>query len=622
MQSFLEFVEGMARYMYEKKRMHILYTGPPPLAEEFASECWICHGHFADNSTKVLDHCHWSGVFLGWAHNKCNLNRRANNFTPMFAHNLQNYDLHHIVKALSKCSTRHKFTIIPASDEKYISLEMKIHIKSYEDKNGVTKNVYENVRFLDSYKFMLSSLEKLAANLPQNEFVYLDSFFASYPQATRDLLKQKGYYPYTWVDSFDKFSEGKLPALREWKNSLDNFQVAISKQEYNHAKRVFHDFGCKNFGDYHDLYLLSDTLILASAFEQFRKVCFATYGLDCTQFYTASNLTGAAFLKICKPDLQLLTQRDMLDLTESMIRGGVSSIYSKRLAVANNKYLTTYDPTKPSTFIVCIDANNLYGGIMEKFNLPLSGFEWAPHKTLEEILATPNDSDVGYIVDVDLDYPDELHDAHSDYPLAPSKEEIPDEWLSDYQRELLKSKRPKTKKLVQTLNPKKNYVLHYITLKLYVELGLKVTKVNRVLRFKQAKWLKPYIEVNTQKRKQATNKCDQDFYKLMSNSVYGKLCESKRNRLKVSLVRTEEDVLNVSQKANFSRIKIVDEDLAIAACKQSFILWDKPTIVGAAILDLAKFFMFNFHYNVMKIHFTRTRSFTKFNVKTSTVSFN
>ena len=248
-----------------------------------------------------------------------------------------------------------------------------------------------------------------------------------------------------------------------------------------------------------------------------------------------------------------------------------------------------------------IDANNLYGGIMEKFPLPLHDFEmfdkseWTDEEAqeiLRRILNTPDDDEVGYIVEVDFSYPDSLHDLHSDFPLVPTKDAIDECWLSEYQSSLLADmqikKPPQVRKLIQTLFDKQNYTLHYQTLKLYVELGLVVTKLHRVLSFKQQKWLAPYVQLNTEKRKQAKNKFEEDFFKLMVNSSFGKTCEGKRNRTKVRITRTEEETLKWTDKPEYQSSKIISEDLVTVCLQQSEILWDKPTIVGACILDLAK----------------------------------
>ena len=321
-------------------------------------------------------------------------------------------------------------------------------------------------------------------------------------------------------------------------------------------------------------------------------------------------------LKVCRPDLKLLTDREHLDIVESLIRGGVSCVYSKRLCRANNKFLPDYKPKGISSFIVKINANNLYGGIMEKFPLPLGDFElfdkseWTDNdaqETLQRILKPPDDDDTGFIVEVDFSYPDHLHDLHSDFPLAPTKEAIDESWLSQYQSDFLDEmqieKPPKVRKLNQTLFDKNNYTLHYQTLKLYVELGLVVTKLHRVLSFKQDKWLAPYVRLNTDKRKQAKTKFEEDFFKLMVNSSFGKTCEGKRNRIKVKLARTEEETLKWTDRPEYKSSKIISEDLVTVSLEQLEILWDKPTIVGACILDLAKKYMFEFHYKVMKRNF-------------------
>ena len=144
---------------------------------------------------------------------------------------------------------------------------------------------------------------------------------------------------------------------------------------------------------------------------------------------------------------------------------------------------------------VLLDANTLYGGIMEKLPLPLKNYETV-NLDLYHILKTSNDSSIGYILEVDLEYPDCLHDSHRDFPLAPTKEIISYHDLSSWQQDILKKNNSlhsssKTRKLVQTLSDKTNYTVHYITLKLYVSLGMKVTNVHKVLQFHQAKWLKP-----------------------------------------------------------------------------------------------------------------------------------
>ena len=563
MVDFVKSIEAIAKDIYDVKQQHKNFFGEPTTPKEDTALCWICETELNKSAQHptVLDHCHFTGKFLGWAHAQCNLKRKTLNFTPLFAHNLANYDLHHVVLALQNINEKNTISVVPSTSEKFISLQIGVHIKTTQNKKGVWTSQYKYIRLLDSFKFMKASLNKLVQNLPADQFTLLEQHFEMWPDSSVNMLKQKGSFPYCYIDNFEKLEETQLPPREFWTNSLQQYEVTVTEEEYERAIEVFNLFACRNTGEYYNLYLKTDVFLLAAVVLCFRKVCYETYGLDCCQYYTASNLSGDAMLKICNPELHLLTQREHLDMVESLIRGGVSSVYSKRLCRANNKFLADYKPKTISSFIIRIDANNLYGGIVEKFPLPLREFElfdkneWTDknaQEILNRILNTPDDDEVGYIVEVDFSYPDSLHDLHSDFPLAPTKEAIDECWLNDYQCDLLANmqvkKPPQVKKLIQTLFDKQNYTLHYQTLKLYVELGLVVTKLHRVLSSRQEKWLAPYVKLNTEKRKQAQNKFEEDFFKLMVNSSFGKTCEGKRNRMKVKLTRTEEETLKWTDK--------------------------------------------------------------------------
>ena len=208
----------------------------------------------------------------------------------------------------------------------------------------------------------------------------------------------------------------------------------------------------------------------------------------------------------------------MLMMFEQGIRGGISHI-SKRYASANNKYMKDFDESKPSTFIQYLDANNLYGWAMSQ-KLPTGGFKWIDvDKPSVLKLLEKKDTNIGYIFEVDLDYPSALWDSHNDYPLAPEKIKI-----------------DKTDKLISSFLPKKHYVLHYKNLKQYVQEGMILKKVHRGIKVKQTPWMEPYIRKNTELRKKAKNVFEKDFFKLMNNSVFGKTIENIRKRQNVILV--------------------------------------------------------------------------------------
>ena len=256
-----------------------------------------------------------------------------------------------------------------------------------------------------------------------------------------------------------------------------------------------------------------------------------------------------------------------------------------------------------------LDANNLYGGVMQNDHLPLKDFALDAHITLEEVLKISSTAQHGYIIEVDIDYPPEFHEAHQDYPLAPSKLKIKHSWLSGYQKNLKvqmhlpqKSSGPK---LVQTLLPKSRYTLHYWLAQFYNSVRLKITKLHRASKFEQANWMRPYMELNTSLRIAASTAFGKKFYKGMNNSAFGKTCESERNRDQVVIVRNAQSVLQRTQNFQFKSFKIFGESMAAMRTAKKRIYWNKPTIVGACVLDLAKLHMFKFHYTVMKPNFDR-----------------
>ena len=395
-----------------------------------------------------------------------------------------------------------------------------------------------------------------------------------YSGEKRDLLLRKGVYPYDWVDSIDKFSEIQLPPQELFYSKLND--EGISDEDYLHAQEVWKEFNCKTFRDYHNIYNVSDVLILADVLENFRDVCNENYGIDSAHHYTAPGLAWDAALKMTKIELELLSDYDMLLMIQKEIRGGISMI-SNRYGVSNNKYMgDSYDPSKESTYIQYLDANNLYGWTMSK-PLPTHGFEWISESDLENWKSMP------CILEVDLDYPDSLPDEHNDYPLAPERMII-----------------NKVEKLVPNLGNKKNYVIHYENLKQYERLGLRITKIHRGLKFEERDWLKGYIDLNTELRTKAKNDFEKDFFKLMNNSVFGKTMENIEKRVNVKLVAEREKAMKLSSDPNFESFTIFDENLIAIHMKREKLFYNKPIYLGMCILDLSKTLMYDFHYDYIR----------------------
>ena len=271
------------------------------------------------------------------------------------------------------------------------------------------------------------------------------------------LLLRKGVYPYEYVNSWERFNETSLPSKKEFYSKLN--MEDIDDIDYRHGNNVFNKFKLNNLGDYHDLYMQSDTLLLADVFENFREMCIKEYELDPAHFVSLPGLAWQACLKKTNIELELLIDYDMLLMVEKGIRGGIChSIH--RYAKANNKYMQNYNNNEESSYIQYLDANNLYGWAMSK-KLHVNGFKWVDTSETsntinEEFIKNYNENDnKGYILEVDVKYPKRLHELRSDLPFLSERMEV-----------------NKCKKLVCNLFNKKKYVAHIKAL----NPGLKVKK--------------------------------------------------------------------------------------------------------------------------------------------------
>ena len=543
--------------------------------------CWLCRGKFGEKRfSKVRDHCHYTGKFRGAAHQSCNLKFQRPKFTPVFFHNLQNYDAHLFVRALGLMDEVLSIKCIPNNDEKYISFSLKFELKRITkwDPKGeewIEVVIPHEIRFLDSFKFTLAGLEGLVKNLSLEDLKETNRFFGE----KIDLVSRKGVYPYEFMDDFEKFKKQSLQKKTSFFSRLK--QEKVSDEDFEHAQKVWKEFELKNMGDFHDLYLKTDVLLLADVMENFRKLCEKHYELDPAHFFTVPGMAWDAMLKMTGIKLDLLEDVDMLLMIEKGIRGGISNAF-KRYAKANNKFMKDFDPAEKSSFIVYLDANNLYGWAMSK-PLPVGGFEWMDEAELENWERFVDEEGIGCILEVDLEYPVELHDFHNDFPLAPEKMIL-----------------GKVEKLTQNLRDKEKMVLHGKNLALFLSLGMKLKKVRRGLKFQEKNFMKNYIDKNTSLRSQAKNAFEKDLFKLMNNSVFGKTMENVRNRVSIELVKDAERAAKLVNKPNFEELKIFDEFLIAVKMRKTKVWMNKPVYVGMSILDLSKTLMFSFQYEYVK----------------------
>ena len=591
-ESLLDEVEDIKRQL--KNPTPIQMTPEDEASFLSAKECFVCEELLGRD--RVRDHDHLTGKFRGAAHSRCNLllqprmGKDACAFkVPVVFHNLKGYDANHIMKVVGKYGQALQISCIAQNMEKYITFTLG------------------NLKFVDSLQFLNTSLQSLVSNLSRTgdmneKFYHLHRHFNDWQG---DILRRKGVYPYSYVTDEDKMSETALPPKEAFFNDLA--QEHVSEEDYRHAVNVWESFGLSTFGNYHDLYLKTDVLLLADVFENFRRLCLKTYKLDPAHYVSSPGLSWDSMLKTTKVELELITDPDMFLFLEKGIRGGISMI-SQRHAEANNPYLgNTADPTSPNSYIAYWDANNLYGWSMSQ-PLPHSEFRWLSRGEVDsfDVAEASREVNTGFILEVDLDYPPNLHDLHNDYPMVPEQTEISRDMLSQYTRALgakvygSEDKIPTSHKLLPHLGPRKKYVIHIQNLQQCLQHGLKLSRIHRILAFHQRPWLEPYIRLNTNLRKLAVDDFEKDFFKLMNNSVFGKSCENLRNRRNIELVVGERRLLKLTARPSFKNVKIFSSELVGVEFQKTSIKMNRPVYTGLATLELSKTLMYEFHYDVIK----------------------
>ncbi|XP_025264481.1 uncharacterized protein LOC112637930 [Camponotus floridanus] len=520
-----------------------------------ASRCYACERPFETDDARVRDHCHLTGRFRGPAHSAYNLNYKDPYVIPVFFHNLSGYDAHFIIKDVANAYPG-SVELLPVTKESYIAF---------------------------SKTFLGAGLEKLASYLDENKLTIARGEFRDLSDDDFRLLTRKGVFPYEYVDSVERLRETRLPPRESFYSSL--IGDTVSESDYAHATRVCKRFSVENLDEYSDLYLKIDVLLLADVFENFRAACLESYGLDPAYYFTLPGYTWDAMLKYTRVRFELLTDIDMIMFVERGIRGGLSQC-SNRYARANNKYMSAYDPSRPSIYLMYLDINNLYGWSMCQ-PLPYERFEWVDDLESLDVMSVTEDSTVGYILEVDLDYPADAHDAHADLPFCSTRDKPPGKCQS---------------KLLATLYDKRRYVTHYRNLQQCVRHGLRLTRIHRALRFSQSPWLRRYVELNTRLRTNASNDFEKNLYKLMNNAVFGKTMENVRNRVDIRLATRWDGRFGAEaliSKPNFHSRSVFSENLMAVELRKLEAKIDKPIYVGMSILDISKIHLYAFHYEYM-----------------------
>ena len=359
-------------------------------------------------------------------------------------------------------------------------------------------------------------------------------------------------------------------------------------EEIQRTKDIIKRFCIKNGEELTEIYLKSDVLLLACAFEKFIKVSVNEFGINPLYCVSLPGYTWQCGLKYTGINLKTLQDKDMILLLENNIRGGISSVMGDR-----------YIKSDKNKKILYIDANNLYGHSMSE-PLPYDEIKIDNNVTLEVIKNTPDDSDIGYFIEVDLTkyYKRE----NKNFSICSYEKKINLDNFNDYMIEIKPDNYTSTEKLICDWSDKKNYLIHYRMLKFYVRHGMIVDKVHNIISFRQSRWLENYITFNAQKRNKAQNDFEKDFYKLLNNAFYGKTMENVRNRLKIKFIKKDDyrEIIKQQSKLTFNGIHKSYDNCDSYTFKQFEVLKDKPIYLGFTVLELSNLLMYETYYDKLQ----------------------
>ena len=415
--------------------------------------CWLCENALGEDT--VRDHDHLTGKYRGAAHNKCNLNckKKSSSFVPIFFHNFSGYDCHLIFEELltSAYNLKLPINIIPKSMENYVSVQVGC------------------LRFLDSYRFLSSSLQKLITSL--NDFPYMQN-----EGLTDDLLKKKLAYPYEKFNLNNLHEPLNLTKEDYWSTLNQSYPC---EDDIKRTQQLIDTYNITTAQELTELYLKMDVLQLTDVFENFVEKSTLEYGINPLYSYSLPGYTWKAGLKLTKIKLDFIKDKQLLLLLENNIRGGISSVMGPRFIESNE-----------NTKLLYIDANNLYGWAMSQY-LPTSEFEklqppeaYILEQIVEDWRFIPDNNEFGYFIECDLEYRAEIKEKTENFPLCPYQTKADPNLFSEYMNKVKQPNYKPTEKLKCDLTNKYNYMMHYRMFKFYTQIGMKVTKIHTIYRLR------------------------------------------------------------------------------------------------------------------------------------------
>jgi len=535
-------------------------------------ECCLCKYPLLmeteDGKTEriVRHHDHVSGDFVGMAHDKCNLRFREKLRLIGFCHNFSGYDSHLIIKALHLFDKERVKNInaIPLNTEKVKTMS------------------FNKVILLDSAAFLSESLEKLVNVLNVSEHRYPLMRQKFHDEEELKLLLRKGVFPYDFVTYLERLKECKeLPEKKHFHNDL--LDEDISDDDYEHAKAVFQKFKMKDMLDYSNLYNLTDCYLLAEVVMQFRKDVLKDYQIEMGHYYSLPHMAKDIMFKSTATAVEFMSDLEMIAMVRKGVRGGLSFVGTRHAKADKDHTITA------------LDFNSLYPCAMQ-FKMPVRGYQWMKEEELKDFDVqnqVSNESEEGYIFEVTLDYPRNLHLKHSSFPLLPVRKTVTLDDLSPYSKECLRAidgrTMYKSDKLTTTFERREKYVIHGMNLKLALELGLELVEIHRGIKFYQADFIRPFIDMCAAKRAAAKTDFQKRLYKLLMNSTYGKLLQDSTKHFDVKFVRSRERFLEYTTSHLFKSAMILDEEFVMVFQKKKEVTMQQNWAIGFTILELSKY---------------------------------
>lgn len=559
--------------------------------KETATICGICKKSFKESDIKVTDHSHYSGQIYWIAHQTCNIERRSS-LVKIYFHNASRYDSHLLLTSLAKLKARPR---------------CGIKMKNSQTPRSLRFGLFE---ICDSFDFLAYSLSDLVKLLPpDHNFRILKAGFSKIRKLTEkqlSFLRGKMLFPYAYYSQWEVLHDSRIPPKESFFNSLTG--VGISDEEYQEFIRMWLGLNIKDAADLLSIYVCSDTLFLAECFQNFRLTCFSHFGLDICAFASLPSWSFESFLFNTGSEIGMLHTEEMISFIRRATKGGFCFV--------NDHFFRGADPHDDESegvekeYGLYVDANNLYGSAME-FALPVGGFRFISKdecRKLERDLKSgkfcDQFSEKSFFVEVDVHCPKNLHDIYSDFPFLPHKAKIGPEQVSLTTLQNLEMNGRKKifseEKLISSLEDREHYVCHLLLLQQALEHGLILKKVHTALEFEQTPFLHEYISRLSVQRGQAKSSVEKTVCKLSANSLYGRLLIQPFNFIESSLVQTDKLLEKKCANSFLKSVTILSEDFVLTHSAINPVKMNVGWAAGAAILDISKFIMYRFFYDVLR----------------------